>query len=222
MEKKKIKILVVDNHPFMREGIKTFLARHKRYVVVGEASNGQEAIGKTRQMAPDVVLMELNMPVMSGLEATRRLQKSAPRASVLVLTQHEEKNHILEIIQAGARGYVLKDGEMEELLQGLEAIGRGETFFSARVSNILLNEYMAEYGRTDRESAPEVSPREREVLIMIAEGCSNKEIAARLFISVRTVETHRERIMRKLGLRNAAGLTKYAISKGLIRLKENE
>jgi DNA-binding NarL/FixJ family response regulator len=220
-EKKKIRILLADDFAMIREGIKSFLAREARFEVVGEVDNGEAAVGEALRLEPNVVLMDVVMPRLDGLEATRRLRELKPKVRILALSMHEEKERIQDMIQAGARGYVLKDASPAELIKAIEAVALGKTYFSPRASHTLLQEYVTDYGSPKKAPIQELSLREREVLVLIADGSSNKEIAARLFISVRTVETHRERIMRKLKIHNTAGLTKYAIGKGLIRLKKS-
>jgi two-component system nitrate/nitrite response regulator NarL len=185
--------------------------------VVGEAVDGREAVAKTKALSPDIVLMDINLPRMNGLDATRLLHKEFPQTKVLILTVHNNKEYVLQIIQAGARGYVLKDASPEELVLAIEQVDRGEAFFSADVARFVLNDYVTGSG-SSKSGAAELSDREREVLALIAEGCSNKGIASRLVLSVRTVETHRARIMQKLNIHSTAGLTKFAISHGIASL----
>ena len=161
--------------------------------------------------------MDINLPRTNGLEATRLLHREAPQTRVLILTVHNNKEYVLQIVQAGARGYVLKDTSPKELVQAIEQVNRGEAFFSADVARFVLNDYVTTSGRR-KSGEEELSDREREVLALIAEGYSNKSIASKLGLSVRTVETHRARIMRKLNTHSTAGLTKFAISQGMASL----
>jgi len=214
---KKIRLLLVDDHPLVREGIRSCLSRHKQLEIVGEAVDGREAVAKTRELKPDIVLMDINLPRMNGLEATRLLQKDSPQTKVLILTVHNNKEYVLPIVHAGARGYVLKDTSPDELVSAIEQVDRGEAFFSSDIARFVLNDYVTTSGRP-KSSEDELSDREREVLALIAEGSSNKAIAGRLGLSVRTVETHRARIMRKLNIHSTAGLTKFAINQGIASL----
>ncbi len=208
-----IRVLVVDDHPVVRQGLVSCLARHQLQVV-GEAANGRDALRRVRELSPDVVLMDLDMPHMSGLTAAELLRKENPAVKVLVLSMHTHSEYVLRILQCGARGYILKDAPTEEMVKAIEAVHSGGTFFSSDIARLALNQFVR--GVSDDPRAKPISNREREVLIAIAEGLSNKEIACRLSVGVRTVETHRERIMRKLNIHSVAGLTKYAIQKGLI------
>jgi two-component system nitrate/nitrite response regulator NarL len=213
---KKIKVLLVDDHPVVRKGLHSCLANRDNLKIVGEASNGTEALQKVKELDPDVVLMDINMPGMDGLEVTETLRKDSPRTRVLVLSVHDTREYVMRIVKAGARGYVLKDTPPEELVQAIETVNAGEAYFSPSVARIALNQYVAE---SDSNSPlTRLSEREREVLVQIAEGKSNKEIASQLNIGVRTVETHRERIMRKLDIHSVAGLTKFAIANGMVSL----
>ena len=218
--KKKIKILLVDDHPVVRKGLHSCLANRDNLKIVGEAADGAESILKAKELLPDIVLMDINMPGMDGLAVTETLRKEAPQIKVLVLSMHSTRDYVLRIIKAGARGYVLKDAPTEELLRAIEAVNAGDAFFSPSVARIALNQYVAE--SDDRDPISKLSDREREVLVQIANGKSNKEIASLLGIGVRTIETHRERIMRKLDIHSVAGLTKFAISHGLISLDSGE
>jgi len=211
---KKIKLLLVDDHPIVLDGIKSHLCAQPDFEVVGDAANGQEALRKAKLLLPDVVLMDISMPHMNGLEAMTSLRKQVPNAKILVLTMHDSREYIAQVVRSGARGYLLKDSAPAELVGAIKAVHGGEVYFSPSVSKVLIEE-MAD-GR--KPSGPEQQPltdREREVLSLIAEGLLNKQIADRLGIGVRTIETHRERIMRKLDIHTVAGLTKYAIARGM-------
>lgn len=217
--KAKIKVLLVDDHPVVREGVRTSLSSFEHIDVVGCAGDGEEALLQAKELLPDVILMDISMPNMNGLEATRRLHKAVPRSRILILTMHDNKEYILQIIKSGAKGYVLKDIYPADLVRAIEAVNGGEAYFSPVVNRVILNEYMHDGNGLDDSHIPELSQREREVLSLIAEGHTNRTIANRLFVSIRTVETHRERIMRKLNIHSAAGLTKFAISKGMVKLE---
>jgi two-component system nitrate/nitrite response regulator NarL len=213
---KKIKVLVVDDHPVVRKGLHSCLANRENLKVVGEAADGAEAILKVKELDPDVVLMDINMPGVDGLQVTETLRKDSPRTRVLILSVHDTRDYVMRIVKAGARGYILKDAPPDELVRAIEAISNGEAYFSPSVAKIALNQYVAEADTND--PLTRLSDREREVLVEIAEGRSNKEIASNLNIGVRTVETHRERIMRKLDIHSVAGLTKFAIAHGMVSL----
>ncbi len=213
-----IRLLVVDDHPVVRKGLCCCLRKQARLQVIGEAADGEEALSKVAQLAPDIVLMDIDMPRMNGLAATEALSREHPHIKVLILSMHGNSEYVLRIIQAGARGYVLKGNAIEEVLKAVESVHAGETFFSPDVARLALNRFVRGNGQ---ESACElITSRERQVLIAIAEGYSNKEIASRLGVGVRTIETHRERIMRKLNIHTIAGLTRYAITKGFVPLPQ--
>jgi two-component system nitrate/nitrite response regulator NarL len=216
---KKIRILLVDDHPFVREGIKSHLSALPDFQVVGEAGNGEEALRQAARLRPDLVLMDISMPGMNGLEAMSRLRKRSPATRVLVLSMHENREYIAQIFRLGARGFLRKDASPEELVRALREIHAGKTSFSADVSSLLVDELSR--GAADGppgERAAALSEREREVLVQIADGRSNKDIARALGVGVRTVETHRERIMRKLDIHTVAGLTRFAIQQGMVGL----
>lgn len=212
----KIKLLLVDDHPLVREGIRSSLWRHPSIQIIGEAANGKEALRKAKQLCPDVILMDLNMPEMSGLEATPLIRKQRPETRVIALTIHDNKEYVLRILRTGASGYVLKDTSAEELVKAIEAVARGEAFFSPRIANILLQDVAQDPLPNGSAPRPVLSQRERDVLRAIAEGNTSKEIAAKLKLSVRTVETYRVRMKRKLPARNIAELLKQARQQQLI------
>jgi two-component system nitrate/nitrite response regulator NarL len=214
-----IKLLLVDDHPIVLEGIRACFAAKEGIEIVGEASDGEGAVRKAKELSPDVILMDINLPGMSGLEATKLLQKEVPRTKVVALTMHDNREYILSIIRSGAKGYILKDASPAELVRAVERVYRGESFFSSRAFEVILNNYVKEADETEKHEKPGLTEREREVLTLIAQGCSNKEIASRLSISSRTVETHREHIMDKLDIHTVAGLTRYAIAKGLLQAR---
>jgi two-component system nitrate/nitrite response regulator NarL len=211
-----IRILVVDDHPVVRRGIAMCMALQERIQVVGEAADGREALEKVRDLKPDVVLMDIDMPQMNGMAATDLLRREQPSIKVIILSMYSNTDYVMRIIECGARGFVLKEAPPSELVQAIESVNAGQTHFSPDVARIALNQVV----RGSGESTPlsRLTNREREVLVQIADGLSNKEIAHQLSIGVRTVETHRERIMRKLDIHSVAGLTRFAISQGMVSL----
>jgi two-component system nitrate/nitrite response regulator NarL len=219
-KKQIIKVLVADDHPVVRKGLQTCLAKQKNLRVVGEAVDGDEALRMARALSPDVVLMDISMPGMNGLAVTEVLHKEAPDMKVLILSVHSNKEYIFRGIQAGAHGYVSKEAPPEELLRAIESVYEGEPHFSEDIRRDALNQFVIGGGK--KPPFAQLTSREREVLILIADGQSNKEIADLLNIGVRTIETHRERIMRRLNIHSVAGLTKYAIANGLISLDDGD
>lgn len=211
----KIKILVVDDHTIMREGIRALLSINEDFEIVGEASEGRGALEQVRELMPDVVVMDIAMPGMDGLEATRRIRKKNPAVKVLILTQYDNKEYILSAIKAGASGYVPKRALGSELVLAIRAVYKGDSFLYPSVAAALIDEYrqQAEGDPYDRLTA-----REREVLKLIADGHTSREIAGMLFISVKTVQGHRMKVMGKLKLHNRTELIKYAMRKGLVSL----
>lgn len=187
--------------------------------MVGEAADGVQALQRARELVPDVILTDISMPKMDGLAVTEALRKELPNVKILVLSVHCNKDYVFRIIKAGAQGFVSKEAPPETLCQAIERVHHGETYFSAEVAQATLAEIVN--GETETPGA-QLTERERQVLILIAGGKSNKEIANHLGIGVRTIETHRERIMRRLDIHSVAGLTKYAISNGLVSLDETE
>jgi two-component system, NarL family, nitrate/nitrite response regulator NarL len=216
-KKQIIKVLLADDHPVVRKGLQSCLGRLNHLKVVGEACDGDEALQKARELKPDVVLMDISMPGMNGLAVTEILRKEEPEVKVLILSVHNNKQYIFRVIQAGAHGYVSKEAPPSEVVRAIESVYADEPFFSEDIARAALHEFVASGGR--KEPFAQLTSREREVLVSIAEGQSNKEIATKLGIGVRTIETHRERIMRRLGIHSVAGLTKYAIANGLITLE---
>jgi two-component system, NarL family, nitrate/nitrite response regulator NarL len=217
--KRRIKILLADDHPLVRRGIGSCLTRQRDLEIIGEASDGREALAKVRELMPDMVLLDIDMPHMSGLAVAGVLHKELPQVKVLILSMHQQPEYVLRILQSGAHGYVLKDSPIEQLVQAIETINAGQSYFNPEIARVALNQFAG--GNGNGSPLGKLTPREREVLIHIAEGCSNKEIAQTLDVGVRTVETHRERIMRKLDIHSIAGLTRFAINKGLTTLRDD-
>ena len=217
---KSIRLLLVDDQDIVRAGLCSLLEGYPEMDVVGEAAGGEEAVTLAAQLQPDVVLMDLTMPDVSGAEATRRIKEVAPKVNVLALTIHEEEAYFFEMLNAGASGYIPKRASPEDLLAAIRVAAAGDVFLHPLVAGALVQDYL----RRVRSGAEHVSydgltPRQRQVLTLIAEGLSNQDIADRLDISIRTVERHRENIMERLNLHSRTDLVKYALRKGLIQLE---
>ena len=201
----------------MREGVRALLSLHDDMEVVAEAGDGREAVAKVSELQPDVVLLDISMPLMDGLEATRRIRKANPDTNVLILTQHEDKEYVLSAVKAGAAGCITKKAVSSELVSAIRAVYRGGSFLYPSVAKILIEDYLQ---RTDGETDPydRLTDREREVLQLVAEGRTNQEIADLLVLSMKTVLGHRAKIMEKLDIHSRTDLVKYAIRKGLISI----
>ena len=213
----KIKVLVVDDHTIVRDGICALLALATDIEVVGEAANGMEALEKVRQLTPDVVLMDIAMPIMDGLEATRRIHKESPKTKVLVLTQYDEKDYILSIIEVGAQGFITKMSASSELAAGIRAVHRGDSFLSPTAARFLVEGYQQGNGIGGRNDPYEqLTNREREIFKLLVEGHTTQEIADVLVISPKTVEGHKTNLMAKLDIHSRTDLVKYALRKGII------
>lgn len=212
-----IRVLLVDDHRVLRDGIKAALKGYEDIDIVGEASDGYSAVSLARDLAPDVILLDISMPGINGIEVARRISKQSLRAKMLVLTMYDNPESVRELLATGVSGYILKtDCSLSDLASGIRAVASGGAFFSPGVSKTVLERSVTKTPkRNPGGESRHLSNREREILILIASNYRNKEIAARLGISVRTVTTHREHIMRKLGIHGVADLTRYAISSGL-------
>jgi two-component system response regulator NreC len=202
---------LADDHTIVRQGLKLILSANADMEIAGEAANGREAVDLAQKVKPDVVLMDVAMPELGGIEATRRMVEANPRVRVLVLSMHKEAVYVREILKAGARGYILKDAIDTELLHAVRSVARGDGYISPAVSGALLSDYR----QNVTDPADLLSNREREVLRLIAEGKTNKEIASRLNLSVYTVDSHRAKIMEKLNLHSTGELVRFAIKHGL-------
>ncbi len=216
-----IRLLLADDHAVVRSGLRLLLEAQPDMAIIGEAENGADAIRRAGELAPDVVLMDIEMPGMNGIEATRRIKAQSPATAVLALTMYEDDQYFFEMLRAGAAGYVPKRAAPDELVSAIRAVSRGEVFLYPSLAGRLVQDYLQR--RAVEEQAPpadELTPREQEVLTLIAQGLSNNEIGDQLVISAKTVDRHRENIMRKLNLHNRVDLVKYALRKGLIDLEE--
>jgi DNA-binding NarL/FixJ family response regulator len=210
--REKIHILLADDHAVVRQGFKMILAAQPDMEIVGEAGNGREALDLAGQLQPDVIVMDVAMPELNGIEATRRIADLSPRSRVLALSMHKDSVYVREMLRAGARGYLLKDSIASDLLAAVRAIARGEGYLSPGVSDAVLNDYR----RHVTDPIDLLTSREREVLQMIAEGKTNKEIATVLNLSVYTVDAHRGRIMEKLNVHSVTDLVRFAVRCGLV------
>ena len=209
---KRIRILLADDHAVVRQGFKMILAAQSDMEIVGEAANGREAVELAQQLSPDVVVMDVSMPELNGIEATRRLASSVPHARVVALSMHKDSVYVREILRAGARGYLLKDSGAADLVAAIRAVASGESYLSPAVSNAVLDDYR----RLATNPIDLLTSREREVLQLLAESKTNKEIAGVLNLSVYTVEAHRGRIMEKLNLHSIGELVLFAVRNGLV------
>lgn len=214
---KKIGVLLVDDHTVVRQGLRALLQSEEDINVIGEAENGRQAVVMARKTPPDVVVMDVAMPLLNGLEATRQILKLVPTSKVLVLTSYGDDECVQELMQAGASGYLIKQTAANDLLKAIREVQRGNAFFSPSIAKRLRDQCREAFtsGQPTRKSG-DLTSREAEVLQLIAEGFSNKQIAAELCISIKTVEKHRQQVMNKLNIYDVAGLTRYAISKGMV------
>jgi DNA-binding NarL/FixJ family response regulator len=213
----KLNIVLAEDHTILREGLRALLSAEPGFEIIGEAQNGREAVRCVERLEPDLLLMDLSMPRMSGMDAIREIKNRYPEIKIIALTVHKTEEYLLTTLKAGADGYVLKDATHEELVMAIKNVMRGKSYLSPGVSEKVIEGYL-EGRESNRAASPweTLSQREREVLKLIAEGFKNKEIAEDLCISLKTVEKHRANLMKKLDLHNAAALTVYAVQKGLV------
>jgi two-component system response regulator NreC len=215
---RKIRVIIADDHAILLEGLKTLLELSDSIEVVGGASTGKEAIDLVAELSPDIALMDIAMPVMDGIEATRHIHKNHPNIKVIILSQHDNREYIISAIKAGASGYILKKAVSSEIISGIEAVFNNGYFFYPSIARIVIEDYLRQSKGVSSENEYErLSERERQVLRLIAEGVTSSDIAQRLFISVKTVLGHRTNIMEKLNLHSRTELVKYAIRKGIIQ-----
>jgi DNA-binding NarL/FixJ family response regulator len=215
-----ISIVLADDHRILRSGLRNLFDQQKDMKIVGEADDGRKAVEMVRELSPNVVVMDITMPELNGVEATRQISNDSPGSRVIALSAHSDHRFVSEALKAGAAGYLPKAAPFEELASAVRAVAAGKVYLSPRVANAVIEDYVRG-GSPDKSTAfTSLSPREREVLQLIAEGLATKEVARRLHVSVKTIETHRARIMEKLNLDSVAELTKYAIREGLTSLDE--
>jgi len=212
------RIILADDHRIIRAGIRNLLDQEQDLAVVGEASDGREVIRLNQDLQPDVLIMDITMPNLNGIDATRQIIKQNPETKIIALSMHSDHHFVAEMLQAGATAYLLKDCVSDELVQAIRLVCQGKTYLSPEIASLLVKDYRSQVQQTTTSKSETLSPREREVLQLLAEGNSTKNIAEKLFLSVKTIEAHRAQIMRKLDIHNVAELTKYAIREGLTSL----
>jgi DNA-binding NarL/FixJ family response regulator len=224
MTSQAIGVLVADDHTIVRRGLVSLLSLAEGIEVIGEAADGRAAVERALELEPDVVLMDINMPLLNGLEATRKIKKEAPHIRVLVLTAHDNEEYIIQVIRSGANGYLLKNSSADDLFAAIRSVYTGHAFFSPSVSRVILESYLKASGSPDEKvngtGGPDscLTPREREILQLVAEGQTHQQVGDLLHISVRTVDTHCNNIMKKLDIHDSAGLATYAIKNGIVIL----
>lgn len=213
----KINILLADDHPLVRSGLIKLLEPYKEFVIVGEAGDGEEAVALALKLKPDVVVIDLSMPRLNGVEATKKIKEQLTTTNVLVLTMYDNEEYVYQILKSGANGYVLKNSTKEQLATAIRTVAKGEKFFSPEVSEIMIQAYLQRTGKreeqteTEGDSSLPLTRREKEILILIGDGLNNAQIAEKLFISPRTVDTHRTNIMQKLDIHDSSKLVRFAL-----------
>jgi two-component system, NarL family, response regulator NreC len=214
---RKIRILLADDHKLIRSGLRLLVEQQSDLAVVGEANDGREAVSLAKSLKPDVIVMDIGMPNLNGIESALQITQANPEIAVVMLSMHSDESYVLRALKSGAKGYLLKDSAESDLIRAVRAVADGKSFFSPAVSKVLLDDYVRKLKRSGAEDAYDLlTPREREILQLVAEGKSNKDVANLLNLSVYTVETHRSNIMEKLNLRGIPELILFAVRKGII------
>jgi DNA-binding NarL/FixJ family response regulator len=213
------RVLLADDHKIIRDGLRSLLEKEKDMVVAGEAENGRQALQLTRKLNPDVIILDISMPDLNGIDAAKQILGEQPSVKIVALSMHSEKQYVEGMIKAGVSGYLLKDTAFEELVKAVRLVCAGKKYLSPDITDIVLRDYLSPPDVKDIEQAPDLTLREREVLQLLAEGRATKEIAERLNISIKTVESHRKNIMSKLNLHTVAELTKYAVRHGITSIE---
>ena len=216
MTQRAVRVLLVDDHVIVREGLRLVLDAQPEIAVIGEAGDGRQAVDMAEDLRPDVVVMDIAMPTLNGLEATRQIRRRFPQVRVVILTMHESQQYFLQIVRAGATGCVLKRSAGTELVTAIEAAARGESYFSPAIATMVLEDYRRLLTQPDQSPEDLLTEREREILQLVAEGRTNREIAELLTLSIKTVQAHRSNIMEKLGAHDRTALVKHAIRMGMI------
>ncbi len=219
MDRKTIRIIVADDHQIVRQGLRILLEAEPDMEVLGEADNGRKVLKMAQELLPDVIIMDLSMPELNGIEATRQILAEAPGVRIIALSMHSDSLFVLNMIRAGASGYLLKDCALEELVKAIRTVVNQKTYLSPGVSDIVIRDFVTGWQTTSSSAFSVLSAREREVLQLMAEGRTTNQIADGLCVSVKTVEAHRKQVMNKLGIHSVAELTKYAIRQGLTSLE---
>ena len=214
-----VKIILADDHRIMREGLRALLEKEAGIEVIAEADNGRTTVELSRELNPDVVVIDIGMPDLNGIDATRQIVSEAPAVKVIALSMHSDRKFVREMLSAGASGYLLKDSAFEELGIALTTVINNQTYLSPKIANTVVKDYLGKVEPKESKVSPALTKREREVLQLIAEGKTTKDIASHLYVSIKTIETHRKQIMDKVGLNSVAELTKYAIREGLTSLE---
>ena len=214
-----IKVLLADDHKILREGLISLLKKQRDIELIGEAENGREAVRKTLELKPDVVIMDIGMPELNGIEATKQIKAALPEVKVIALSIHSDKRFVTGMLKAGALGYLLKDSAFNELVKAINAVHDNKKYIGSGITDIIMEDYLQQLNKVTSSSDSPLSERENEVLRLLAEGKNAKEIASLLNVSPKTIETHRQHIMDKLNIHNLADLVKYAIQSGLISLE---
>lgn len=218
---RKVRILIADDHTIVRQGMRKLLETYPDFHIIEESRDGAEAVEAVARLRPDLVIMDISMPGLNGLEATREIKKQFPEMRILILTMHAEKEYIFKILQSGASGYLLKGASVEELVTAIRAVDRGESYLNPPASKSMMEDYLrAPHTEKEAGSPQSLTAREKEILQMIAEGYTSKNIATKLCLSSKTIETHRAHIMQKLDIHHAAGLIRYAIQKGWVEVSK--
>ena len=214
-----VKIILADDHRIMREGLRALLEREAGIEVIAEAEDGRTTVELSRKLKPDVVVIDICMPDLNGIDATRQIISESPAVKVIALSMHSDRKFVREMLGAGASGYLLKDSAFEELGTALATVINNQTYLSPKIADTVVKDYLGKIEPEESKVSPSLTKREREVLQLIAEGRTTKEIASNLYVSIKTIETHRKQIMDKVGLNSVAELTKYAIREGLTSLE---
>ena len=214
-----IRVLIADDHKIMLAGLRSLLEKQTDFEVVGEADNGRKAVQMAQEKTPDVVVMDVSMPDLNGIEATMQIVESLPGTRVIALSMHSDKRFVMGMLRAGASGYLLKDCASQELANAIVQVAGGKKYLSPEITGVVIDDFLLGGSAEEVAAASPLSPREREVLQLIAEGWSTKQIASHLYVSIKTIETHRRQIMKKLDLHAIADLTKYAIREGFTSIE---